>query len=252
MLILPDVSPACSERAHMSEMTYSEFIEILASSAPTPGGGAGAALCGAIGTALGNMVSALTVGKKKYADVEDAMKELSERCDRLQGEFLKLMDEDAECFIPLSNAYRLPKNTPEEIAFRDAEIEKGSVTACSVPLKIMEKCAEAMDIMEFFAYKGTEMAISDAGCGMIICKAAMQAASLNVFINTKNMKDRGEAESLNANARELLYIYINKADGVFEMINNRLTGRVKKQYPFEMEITEDNYLFSGANNLMDF
>lgn len=220
----------------MSDMNYSEFINILASSAPTPGGGGAAALCGAIGTALGNMVGSLTVGKKKYADVEDLMQDLKARCDKLQAEFLELIDEDAECFRPLAAAYRLPKNTPEEIEAREAELERCSCIACSVPINIMETCAKAMDIIEVFAFKGSTMAVSDAGCGMIICKAAMQAASLNVFINTKDMKDRAQAESFNAKVRELLYIYESKADNIFEMISNKLTGRKKKEYPFEADL----------------
>ncbi|MBE6017820.1 MAG: cyclodeaminase/cyclohydrolase family protein [Lachnospiraceae bacterium] len=220
----------------MSDMTYSEFIDKLASNSPAPGGGGAAALCGAIGTALGNMVGSLTVGKKKYIDVEDLMQELKTRCDKLQAEFLELINEDAECFLPLAAAYRLPKDTPEEIAARDAELERCSCIACSVPIKIMEKCAQAMDIIEIFALKGSTMAVSDAGCGMIICKAAMQAASLNVFINTKDMKDRAQAESFNAKVRELLYIYESKADNIFEMVSNKLTGRKKKEYPFEADM----------------
>ena len=220
----------------MSEITCSEFIDVLASASPAPGGGGAAALCGAIGTALGNMVGSLTVGKKKYADVEDLMQDLKSKCDKLQAEFLGLITEDAECFLPLVAAYKLPKNTPEEIEAREAELERCSALACRVPLKIMEKCAEAMDIIEVFALKGSTMAVSDAGCGMIICKAAMQAASLNVFINTKDMKDRAEAESFNAKVRELLYIYESKADNIFEMVSNRLTGRKKKVYPFETDM----------------
>ena len=221
----------------MSDITCSEFINVLASNAPAPGGGGAAALCGAVGTALGNMVGSLTVGKKKYADVEELMQDLKGRCDKLQAEFLALIDEDARCFLPLAAAYRLPKDTPEELAVREAELERCSALACEVPLKIMEKCAEAMDIIEVFALKGSTMAVSDAGCGMIICKAAMQAASLNVFINTKDMKDRAEAESFNAKVRELLYIYESKADNIFEMVTNKLTGRKKKVYPFEADLS---------------
>ena len=238
----------------MSDMTYAEFIDVLASKEPTPGGGGAAALCGAIGTALGNMVGSLTVGKKKYADVEEVIIKLKERCDILQKEFLELIDADAECFKPLAAAYRLPKTTEEEIKVREETIEKCSAAACEVPLKIMEKCGEAMDVIEIFAERGSEMAISDAGCGMILCKAAMQAASLNVFINTKDMKDRGEAETFNAKVRELLYIYEGKADSVFEMISNKLTGRKKKEYPFELAEMSQDYPDPGmlGFNPMDF
>lgn len=219
----------------MSENNISGFIKVLASDAPTPGGGGAAALCGAIGTALGNMVGSLTVGKKKYAEVEELMLELKGRCDRLQDEFLELIDEDAECFRPLAAAYRLPKTTPEEIAAREAELERCSKLACSVPLKIMEKCAQALDMVELFAMKGSQLAVSDAGCAALLCKAAMQTASLNVFINTKDMKDRAEAESFNAKVRELLYIYESKADNIYEMVSEKLTGSKKKIYPFELD-----------------
>lgn len=236
----------------MKEKTIPEFINDLASDAPAPGGGGAAALCGAVGTALGNMVASLTIGKKKYAESEELLKELKGKCNALQDEFLELIDKDAECFIPLSNAYRMPKGTPEEEEARAAEIERCSVLACSVPLEIMEKCGQAIDMIEVFAEKGSVLAVSDAGCAAIICKAALKAASLNVFINTKDMKDRGEAETLNAKVRELLYIYENKAESIYEMVESKLTGRKKKTYPFEDSLNEDNYLFSGINNPMDF
>lgn len=232
----------------MSQMTCSEFIEVLASSAPAPGGGGAAALCGAIGTALGSMVASLTIGKKKYADVEDMMVALKDNCAALQQEFLSLIDEDAKCFEPLAAAYKLPKSTPEEEQYRNQVLEKCSVDACQVPLKIMECCARSIDMIEVFAEKGSVMAVSDAGCAAITVKAALQAASLNVFINTKDMKDRLEAESLNAKAREIMYIYESKADRIFEMVSNKLTGRKKKEYGFEGLI--DNPM--GMNMSMDF
>lgn len=205
--------------ADKSSMT---FIEELASNAPTPGGGGASALCGAVGTALGHMVGSLTVGKKKYADVEDLMNELMAKCESIQKDLLDLIDKDAECFKPLADAYRLPRNTPEEIAYRDEVLEKCSQDACKVPLEIMEKCCMAIDCLVKFAEHGSVMAVSDAGAGMILCKAAMEAASLNVFINTKGMKDRLEADTFNAKAREMLFIYRMKADNVIEMVRRDL------------------------------
>lgn len=207
--------------ADKSSMT---FIEELASNAPTPGGGGASALCGAVGTALGHMVGSLTVGKKKYADVEDLMNELMAKCESIQKDLLDLIDKDAECFKPLADAYRLPRNTPEEIAYRDEVLEKCSQDACKVPLEIMEKCCMAIDCLVKFAEHGSVMAVSDAGAGMILCKAAMEAASLNVFINTKGMKDRLEADTFNAKAREMLFIYRMKADNVIEMVRRDLNS----------------------------
>ena len=166
-----------------------EFVEVLASKAPVPGGGGASALVGAIGTALGNMVGSLTVGKKKYADVEEEMYELKGKADALQKELLHLIERDAEVFEPLSKAYGMPRNTEEEKAEKARVMEIVLKDACSVPMEIMERCCEAIDLIEVFAEKGSTLAISDAGVGATFCKAALEGASLNVFINTKSMKN---------------------------------------------------------------
>ena len=103
-------------------------------------------------------------------------------------------------------------------------MENALKTACSVPMDIMRACAEALDIIEEFAAKGSRIAISDAGCGAILCKAAMQAASLNVFINTKSMKDRTCAEALEEEAHALLAKYTELGDAVFNMVTDRIRG----------------------------
>ena len=205
--------------------TCEQFVNELASSAPAPGGGGAAALCGAIGVSLGNMVGELTVGKKKYADVEEEMKALMAECTELKEEFLGLVDEDAECFEPLMAAYALPKGTPEEIQAREAAIEENLNVACSSPLKIMKACCRAIDVIVKFAERGSLAVISDAGCGMAMCRAALEAASLNIFINTKAMKDRAQAEEINAKANEMLFIYSNKAENIVAMVTSELRSR---------------------------
>lgn len=208
----------------ISTKTIPEFIEVLASKEPVPGGGGAAALCGAVGTALGNMVGSLTVGKKKYAAVEDEIKELKERCGKLQKEFLALIDKDAEMFEPLSKAYSLPKDTEEEKAHKAEVIEKCSKDACVVPLEIMEKSCEAIDIIDEFAKKGSVLAVSDAGCGAAVCKSALYAASLNIFINTKSLKDKEYAQALNDKANKMLEEYGKKADDIFNSVKGQLTA----------------------------
>ncbi len=153
-------------------------------------------MVGAVGTALGNMVGSLTVGKKKYADVEDEMWELKAKCDQLQKDFLRLIERDAEVFEPLSKAYGMPRETEEEKAEKARVMEIVLKDACSVPMEIMEKCCEAIDLIVEFAAKGSKLAISDAGVGAAFCKAALQGASLNVYINTKSMANREYAEEL--------------------------------------------------------
>ncbi|MDO4554011.1 MAG: cyclodeaminase/cyclohydrolase family protein [Lachnospiraceae bacterium] len=204
------------------ETPCNEFVEVLASKAPVPGGGGACALVGAIGTALGNMVGSLTVGKKKYADVEEEIIDLKEKCEKLQQEFLGLVEKDALVFEPLSKAYSLPKNTEEEKAKKARVMEQVLKDACSVPMEIMEKCCQAIDLIEVFAEKGSVIAISDAGVGAAFCKAALEGASLNVYINTKSMADREYAEELNQKADEMLSVYLKKADTIFDSVKGRL------------------------------
>lgn len=199
-----------------------EFVEVLASKAPVPGGGGASALVGAVGTALGNMVGSLTVGKKKYADVEAEIKELQAKCDILQKELLKLIERDAEVFEPLSKAYGMPKNTEEEKARKAEVMEKVLKEACSVPMEIMEKCCEAIDLIEVFAEKGSVIAISDAGVGAAFLRSALNGASLNVYINTKSMADREYAGELNQKADRMLEVYGTKAETIFQQVKGRL------------------------------
>ena len=205
-----------------STSTCTEFVEVLASKAPVPGGGGASALVGAVGTALGNMVGSLTVGKKKYADVEDEMYELKAKCDQLQKDFLRLIERDAEVFEPLSKAYGMPKETEEEKAEKARVMEIVLKDACSVPMEIMEKCCEAIELIVEFGAKGSKLAISDAGVGAAFCKAALQGASLNVYINTKSMADREYAEELNRKADAMLEKYTKIADETFESVLGRL------------------------------
>ena len=207
-----------------SDKSCSEFVEVLASKAPVPGGGGASAMVGALATALGNMVGSLTVGKKKYAAVEEEMRALKDRCDRLQKDFLHLVDRDAEVFEPLARAYSMPKNTEEEKAEKARVMEIVLRDACSVPMEIMEKCCEAIDIIAVFAEKGSVIAISDAGVGAAFAKAALQGASLNVYINTKSMADKALAAELNARCDRMLEEYTGKADAIFDSV----LGRLKK------------------------
>ena len=191
-----------------------KFVEVLASDAPAPGGGGAAALVGAIGTALGNMVGSLTVGKKKYAEVEAEIIELKAKCDALQKELLDQVEADEVNFLPLAKAYGIPKDDPN----RDTIMEEATIIACSTPIKIMELCCQAIDYIKVFADKGSRLAVSDAGCGAVICKSALQAASLNVFINTKTLKNREKAEEMNAKCLAMLAEYGAKADEIFNTV----------------------------------
>ncbi|MDR2197219.1 MAG: cyclodeaminase/cyclohydrolase family protein [Coriobacteriales bacterium] len=204
-----------------TQLSCEEFIEVLASAAPAPGGGGASALVGAIGVALGNMVGSLTVGKPKYASVHDDIVMLKARADALQHDLIRLVARDAEVFEPLAAAYGLPKETEAQRAHK-AEVMEASLRECvAVPLQIMERCCEAIDLHEAFAAKGTAIALSDVGCGVACCKAALQAASLNVFINTKSMTDSAFAEQTNEQANALLARFVPKADAIFADVAKR-------------------------------
>ncbi|MBQ3356906.1 MAG: cyclodeaminase/cyclohydrolase family protein [Oscillospiraceae bacterium] len=203
----------------MTTVSCRDFVSALASPAPTPGGGGAAALLGAIGTALGNMVGALTVGKKKYAAVEEELRALTARCDALQAALLRQVEADEKGFLPLAEAYRLPKDDPT----RESTLEEASVAACKVPLRIMALCCEALDAVAALAEIGSRLALSDAGCGAAALKAALQAASLNVLINTKGLKDRSRADALNEVCLSMLEAGGAQADRIFTQVKNGLT-----------------------------
>ena len=202
----------------LKTLTCENFIDVLSGKAPTPGGGGASALVGAAGVALGNMVGSLTVGKKKYADVEEEIRAMMETSAKLQNDLLDLIQKDADGFEPLAAAYRLPKDTEEQKAEKERILEQATKDACDVPFEIMEKCCQGIDLCGEFAEKGSVMATSDAGAGAIFCKAALQAASLNIYINTKTLKDRDYAEQMNKRSDDMLKEYMTKADGIIEAV----------------------------------
>lgn len=190
------------------------FVEMLASSTPSPGGGGAAALVGAIGTALGHMASNLTVGKKKYADVQQQILELNQKFMLLEKQLLDQVEADEKGFLPLAAAYKLPKDAPGYDRFMD----EATLEACQIPLKIMELCCEALDNIALVAEKGSRLAVSDAGSGAVCCKAAMQAASLTIFINTKSLRNRSAARAIDQKVWQMLDDYGTLADRIFRQV----------------------------------
>ena len=192
-----------------------KFSELLAAKVSTPGGGGAAALTGALGTALCSMVGNFTLGKKKYADVEDDIKIILEKAEKLRLRFLELVDEDAKAFEPLSQAYAIPKDNPE----RDEILEKALLNACKAPLEMLEQCAEVIKLLEEMLVKGSRLLISDVGCGALLCRSAMESAALNVFVNTSLLKDRDNAKELEARADKILNEYCPKASEAAKEVN---------------------------------
>lgn len=194
----------------MLELSLSDFTEQLSSKAAVPGGGGASALVGALGAALASMVGNLTVGKPKYAAVEEEVKALLLRAGAVREKLLSLIEEDAKAFEPLSRAYGIPKDDPA----REGIMENALSAASQPPLEMMRACAEVTEILSEMLDRGSVLAVSDVGVGAALAAAAMKGASLNVFINTGLMKNAGTAAALNAEADGLLEKYVPLADGI--------------------------------------
>lgn len=196
------------------QTTITQFTELLASKAPVPGGGGASALVGAVGIALGDMVGELTVGKKKYADVETDIRSLMLRAQELRVKLLNSIEKDAELFEPLSRAYGIPKDDPD----REEIMERCLRDAASAPLEIFDLCCESIEIIREFGEKGSRIVVSDAATGVAFAQAAMYGAAVNVKVNTKLMKDRDYAERINAHVDAKIKSYGRMAEDIYQSI----------------------------------
>ncbi len=202
----------------LMKVSVENFTEQLASKTSVPGGGGASALVAAIGIALGDMVGEFTIGKKKYADVEDDIKALMEHAEEIRKELLKCIDDDAKAFEPLSKAYSLPKDDPN----RDEIMEDCLKNAAEVPFHILELACSAVDLQEEFAKKGSVIMISDAATGVAFLEGAIKGAAVNVKVNTKLMKDRKYADDLDAKVSALTDKYIKRTFNIYDEVYDRL------------------------------
>lgn len=163
--------------------TIGDFLDDLASGKATPGGGAGAAVSGAMGAALLSMVANLTIGKKKYAAVEEELKGILKRTEEIRAEMTNLAQLDAHVFERVMGAYKMPKETEAQASAREAAIQNTLMDATQVPLKVAAWAAELFDFAPTLAEKGNTNAVSDVGVGLLLADAAMKGALLNVDIN---------------------------------------------------------------------
>lgn len=203
-------------------MVDMQFIEALASKAPTPGGGGASAYAGALASALASMVGNLTVGKKKYADVEERVQSELLELEATRLRLLELVQADADAFAPLAAAYGMARGTDEEAAAQKAALQVALVDACEVPLEIMRQCVQVVESCVFLAKHGSVMAVSDAGAGAVLAKAALLAASLNVRINIGSMDDAVRAAAYRDEMEDLIAAGSALADDVYDDVVRRL------------------------------
>ena len=200
-----------------AEQSCGAFLDALASKAPTPGGGGASALAGALGAALCTMVGNYTVGKKKYADVEEDVKALMAKAEDIRARLLAQVDADAAAFEPLSRAYAIPKDDPT----RGEVMEQCLRDAAAAPMAILRLCCQAIDLHREMLDKGSVMMLSDVGTGVVLCWGALYGAALNVKVNTKSMADRAYAEAMNNQVDELVNRYWKVAEQVYEAVMGR-------------------------------
>ena len=194
-----------------------DFVNETASPAPVPGGGGVSALAGALAVSLGDMTGELTVGKKKYADVEEELLSCMKRSREIKDRLLLLINEDAENFAPLAKAYGIPKDAPG----REELLEKCLRTAAKGPQEIFDLCCEVIDILDVFGRKGSSLMISDAATGASLARGALMGAAVNIRVNTRLMKDRAYAASVEETIEKKLSVYEEKADRIFEQVWQR-------------------------------
>ena len=190
-------------------MSISEYLDAFASSVPVPGGGGVSAVIGATAAAAAQMVCSLTLGKKKFAPIEDEVNAIVERLEAARKRLLELADEDAKVFEPLAAAYADKSKT-------DDEMDELYITAASVPMETMKICANLADDIKFVAENGSKLARSDAGCAAEYAKAAVRCEILNVKINVNSIKNEAIRNTLNNEAEAVYKEAVDKLDKIFE------------------------------------
>ena len=202
----------------MRNLSLNEFTIKLSSEAPVPGGGGASALMGAVASSLCSMVGNLTSGKKKYAEYQQDIERIIEEAVKLNNEMLELINKDAEAFEPLAKAYSIPKDEPG----RDEVLEKVLYEAAMAPLEIVRKSKEVADLITELTTKGSRLAISDVGVAASACSACVKGAAMNVYINTKLMKNREVADKLNQETVSLVDETIKLCDAAYETVKGGL------------------------------
>ena len=199
----------------LADLKVTEFVDLLASDAPAPGGGSAAALEGAIGAALTAMVCGLTKGKKKFAEFNDLAVETEVKALALKDRFVDVMDRDTEAFNVVSAAFGMPKETDEEKAARCAAIQKGLEGCTATPFEMMEIAVETLELTDSILGKSNDSAASDLGVSALSLRAAIQGAWLNVLINIGSLKNKELAEDYRVKGEALLAKALPLADKIY-------------------------------------
>jgi formiminotetrahydrofolate cyclodeaminase len=203
----------------MENTTLKQFTEMTSSKDPIPGGGCVSALVGSLAAALGEMVTNLTIGKKKYLEYTFELTDIRKELDLLRSNLLGCINKDAQAFEPLAEAYSLPKDTPGY----EEKLEECLKTAASSPLLILKYACRVIDLDERLAVIGSKLSVSDAATSVMLAHGVLYGAYVNILVNTRLMKDEAYADQMNKEAVELLDEYSVKALNIYDDICKRLT-----------------------------
>ena len=188
----------------LTDLTSKDFLTALASSAPTPGGGGGAAMAGALAAALASMVANLTIGKEKFAAQECEVKALLQEAEQVRQDLLALVEDDAAVFNSFMACYKLPKTTDAEKAARTAAIREAAKQAAEVPLAIAKASYKVLQLAHRLVIIGNPGVITDGACSALLARAALRCAEYNVRINLGLTKDEAYNEQVAAELNKLL------------------------------------------------
>jgi len=198
------------------------FLDELASNSPTPGGGSVAALAGALGAALISMVANLTMGKKKYENVEEDIKKIISSSEKLRYELSHLVEEDVKVFNNFMATYKMPKETEDEKRIRAEKIQASLIEAAKVPLKVAYKCMDILTLSQEIAEKGNINVVSDAGVAALMADAAIDSAILNVKINLRMIKDEKIKEEISSSIKKLLLKEKEQREKVLKIVEKKM------------------------------
>ncbi len=206
----------------LSKITCEEFASKLASKEPVPGGGGAAALVGALGAALGSMVGNYSIGKKKFLGMEEKHSEIINKSCEIMNRLIALIDEDAKNFEPLSKAYGLPKDTPEQAAEKEKVLQECLKVAIDGPVKMVECIYDAIKLQEELVDISTKIIISDVGCGAQFLKAALYSANINVTVNLNSITDENYVKELGGRMQKLVTDGSNICDNIYKKVTDIL------------------------------
>jgi len=203
------------------QKSINEYLQELSSESPTPGGGNVSAFCGVLAASLGEMVCNLTIGKKKYVDVENEIKNVKDELFKTKKKFMELSDKDNEAFNKVMDSFKIPKNNQEEIVIRNIAIEKATLEAAEVPFDVIKLVKETLPLIKIVAEKGNRNSVSDAGVAASLLSTAAEGAFLNVLINCSSLSNQTLANEFLIKA-EIIYNEVKEKSSL-------LINEIKKQ-----------------------